>query len=237
VTRRGAALVAATMLLAGCGGGLRHDLAATGDNIGKIRAGVIDFSLLVTPHAAKARNPFGWRLEGPFSFGDVPTARIVYTQIANGHDAQNTLVLDKSGGYAIVNGKRRALNDASLAELRGSARRVRDGTSIDLGDWIRTTTRCGDRCARGTLDVAAAANTLLAVSGSKRTLSAAEAKQLADATRAATYRVMWTDKHLVRDLKLHVALGFAAPPKLAAALGKLVGATFDLHLGMKNART
>lgn len=235
--KRAAVLLASSALLAGCGGGLRHDLAATGDNIGKIRAGVIDFSLLVTPHAAKAHNPFGWRLKGPFSFGDVPTAHIVYTQIANGHSADNELVLDRSGGYAVVNGRRRSLSGSSLSELRDSARHVRQGATIDLGGWIKTTSSCGTRCAKGTLDVSEAANTLLAIAGSKRTLSDDEAQQLADATRDATYRVQWTDRHLLRDMKMHVDLGFKTPPKLTAALGKLVGATFDLHLGMQNPRT
>jgi hypothetical protein len=225
-------------MASGCGGGgLRDDLAATGDNIGKIRAGVIDFSLLVTPHAAKAHTPFGWRLHGPFAFGDVPTARVVYTQIANGRSADNTLVLDRSGGYALAGGKRRALTDSSLGELRGSARHVRAGTSIDIGKWIKNASRCGKRCARGELDVAAAANTLLELAGSRRTLSNAEAAQLAAGTRSATYRVEWTDEHLLRNLQMHVDLAFGSPPTLRTALGKLVGATFDLHLGMLHPRT
>ena len=237
--RRAAVVIAALAALAsGCGGGgLRGDLAATGGNMGKIRAGVIDFSLLVTPRANKAHDPFGWKLKGPFSFGDVPTERVTYTQIANGHTARDTLVLDKSGGYAVVDGKRRSLADSNLKELRGSAARVRAGASIDIGNWIKTASSCGARCAQGDLDVAAAANTLLQVSGSKRTLTDAEAKQLADATRAATYRAEWTGKHLMRSLQLHVDLGFKSPPKLAAALGRLVGATLDLHLGMQRPQT
>jgi hypothetical protein len=50
-------------------------------------------------------------------------------------------------------------------------------------------------------------------------------------------RIEWTPKHLLRDLKLHVDLGFDTPPNLKAALGKLVGATFDLHLGLQNPQT
>jgi hypothetical protein len=238
VTRYTAVLVALAAVVSGCGGGgLRHDLAATGDNMGKIRAGVIDFSMLVTPRAAKAHNPFGWKLKGPFSFGNIPTAHVTYTQIANGHSADNTLVLDRSGGYAVVGGKRRSLTDASLTELRGSAGRLRAGASVDISKWIKDATSCGARCAHGNLDVAAAANTLLQIAGSSRTLSDAETKQLADATRTATYRVEWTDKHLMRNLKLHLDLGFKTPPKLTSALGDLVGATFDLHLGMQRPRT
>jgi hypothetical protein len=83
------------------------------------------------------------------------------------------------------------------------------------------------------LDVAAAANTLLQIAGSTKTLSDAEAKQLADATRDASYRVEWTEKHLMRKLKLHLDIGFRAPDKLKAALGELVGAAFDLNLDVQ----
>jgi hypothetical protein len=192
--------------------------------------------MLVTPHAARARHPFGWKLRGPFSFGDVPTAHVVYTQIANGHSADTTLVMDKSGGYAMVGGKRRSLTDSNLKELRGSAGRVRAGASIDISKWITSASSCGTRCAQGNLDVAAAANTLLQISGSAERLTDAEAGQLADATRSATYRVEWTDAHLVRKLKLHLDIGFKAPPRLKSALGDLVGAAFDLNLGLQHPR-
>lgn len=233
-----AALVVFAVLLSACGGrGLRGDLSAAGDSVGKIRSGNLDFSMLITPHAAKARDPFGWKLRGPFSFGDVPTAHIVYTQIANGHTGSSTLVLDKSGGYVMNGGAHRALSSASLQELRSAAAHVRQGASIDVSKWLKSTSRCGKGCATGDLDVAAAANTLIQISGGHGTLNAANAKRLADAARSATYRIEWTPKHLMRDLKLHVDLGFDAPPKLQAVLGKLVGATFDLHLGLQHPQT
>jgi hypothetical protein len=236
--RKIALLIPLTALLAGCGGGgVRGDLSKTGGSIGKIRAGGLDFSLLVTPHAAKAKHPFGWKLKGPFAFGPVPTAHVVYTQIANGNSADVTLVMDKTGGYAVVNGKRRSLTDSNLKELRGSATRVRGAGSVDISKWIKTASSCGTRCAHGDLDVAAAANTLLQVAGSSQVLSDAERKQLADATRNATYRATWNDKHVLRDLKLHLDIGFKAPPKLKAALGKLVGAAFDLHLVVQHPQT
>ncbi|HEV7639390.1 MAG TPA: hypothetical protein VGO39_00815 [Gaiellaceae bacterium] len=235
---RAALLALVTVLLSGCGGsGLRADLSAAGNSVGKIRSGDLDFSMLVTPHAARAKHPFGWKLRGPFSFGDVPTARIVYTQIANGHTASSTLVLDTSGAYAVNGGAHRSLSSANVQELRTAAARVRQGASIDVSKWLKSTSSCGKGCAEGNLDVAAAANTLLEISGSHGTLNAANAKRLADAARSATYRIEWTPKQLLRDLKLHVDLGFDAPPKLRAALGKLVGATFDLHLGVQHPQT
>jgi hypothetical protein len=237
---RGGALLLAALALAaaGCGsGGLRGDLSTTAGNIGKIRSGALDFSMLVTPRATHASNPFGFQVDGPFVFGDVPTANVSYTQIANGHRATARLVLDRSGGYAESNGKRRDLTAAELKELRAVAASVRSGSTFDVGSWIESATRCGARCAQGRLDVAAAANSLLGLAGGKQSLTSDEAKQLAGATRAATYRLTWTPAHLVRDLRLHVDLGFAAPPKLQAALGKLVGAILDLHLGLNDPKT
>jgi hypothetical protein len=230
-------LLAVTAATTSCGSGLRHDLSATADNIGKIRSGGLAFSMLVTPRAASAHNPFGFKLAGPFTFGDVPTARVAYTQIANGHSATATLVLDKSGGYAESTGKRRALSASELEELRAAAASARSGSTFAVGSWVKNARDCGTRCATGDLDVAAAANTLLGLAGGKQRLTDAEAKQLADAARSATYRLTWTPAHLVRDLTLHVDLGFAAPPKLQAALGKLVGAQFDLRLGLQHPQT
>jgi hypothetical protein len=54
---------------------------------------------------------------------------------------------------------------------------------------------------------------------------------------AGRARIEWTPKHLLRDLKLYVDLEFDPPPNLKAALGKLVGATVDLHLGRQNPQT
>jgi hypothetical protein len=235
--RRLLLLLAAAAATTSCGGGLRHDLSATAGNIGKIRSGTLAFSMLVTPRAASAHNPFGFKVAGPFTFGDVPTAHVAYTQIANGHSASATLVLDRSGGYAESNGKRRPLSPAELKQLRAAAASARSGSTFDVGSWVKNAHDCGSRCATGDLDVAAAANTLLGLAGGKEALSDAEAKQLADATWSATYRLTWTPAHLVRDLALHVDLGFAAPPRLRSALGKLVGARFDLQLGLQHPET
>jgi hypothetical protein len=236
--RTALALVALGVLLAGCTGtGLKHDMAVTADNVGKIRAGNLDVSLLVTPRAKAAKNPFGWKLRGPFSFGDVPTAHVTYTQIANGHTGETTIVLGKDGGYAVVDGEQRPLTAAHLGELRDAAARARRGASIDVSGWVKSATSCGTRCARGELDVAQAANTLFQISGSKASLSDDEAKQLAEAAHAATYRIEWTRDHLLRKLTVHVDLGFDVAPRLRSALGDLVGATFDFRLGVANPRT
>jgi hypothetical protein len=237
VRARPVLLLAIAAATTSCGSGLREDLSTTADNIGKIRSGALAFSMLVTPRTTAARHPFGFTLAGPFTFGEVPTAHVVYTQIANGHSATATLVLNAAGGYAQSNGTRRALSTAELEQLRSAAASARSGSTFDVGSWVKNVHDCGTRCATGDVDVAAAANSLLGLAGGKQSLSDAEAKQLSDSTRNATYRLTWTPEHLVRDLRLRVDLGFASPPKLQAALGKLVGARFDLHLGLEHART
>jgi hypothetical protein len=243
--KRLAPLLAGVALVASaCGGtAAQNELKKTGDNLGKIRSGTISFSLLVTPRTKLAHNPFGFRLHGPFAFGDRPTARVAYTQIADGKSATVTLVLEHGGGYALVDGKRRAFNASQLRELRGAASAGRAGAKVQVGDWLRDPRSCGSGCVEGTLDTAAAVKGLLELeygageNASTPRLTDAESKQLADATRRATYRVRSTKDHLLRDLRLHVDLGFDVQPKLRRALGTLVGARIDLRLALANPKT
>jgi hypothetical protein len=244
VTRAAALLLGVALLAAGCGGGgARGELRKTADNVGKIRSGTISFSLLVTPRTKLARHPFGFRLRGPFRFGEHPTAHVDYTQIVNGKSATVTLVLEREGGYAIVDDRRRALSTSQLAELRDAASAAREGAEVQVGDWLEDPKSCGDRCAEGDLDVPATVQGLLelAYGGDDEAktprLSDEEEKQLEDAARAATYRVRWTEDHLLRDLRLHVDLGFDVAPHLRAALGDLVGARFDVRLRIADPRT
>ena len=65
----------------------------------------------------------------------------------------------------------------------------------------------------------------------------AEAQARVAPLLSAPYRAEWSDEHLLRNLQVHINLGFSSPPTLREALGKLVGATFDLQLAMQNPRT
>jgi hypothetical protein len=237
--RKLALLTVVVSIAAGCGGGggLRSDLAKTASNLGKIRSGSLDFSLLVTPRSALARNPFGFSIRGPFTFGDQATARVAYTQIANGSRATVTLVLEPTGGYVVANGKRRPMTEAQLASLRDAAASARSGSVVDVSSWLQTPTSCGTHCARGKLDVSDAVEGIAGLAGDDITLSAEERKQLDAAAKSATYLVRWTDDHLLEQLKLHVVVDFDVPPKLRSALGNLVGATFDLNVGISDPAT
>jgi hypothetical protein len=127
VIRLAPVLAGVALFAAGCGGGARDELRQTADRVGKIKSGTISFSLVVTPRGKLTKHPFGFRIHGPFHFGDRPTARVAYTQIANGKEETATLVLERDRGYAIAKSGRRALTPAQLAELRAAAAGARRG--------------------------------------------------------------------------------------------------------------
>jgi hypothetical protein len=235
VSRLAAVLLGVAVLAAGCGGGgAREELRKTADRVGKIKSGTISFSLVVTPRGKPAKHPFGFRIKGPFRFGDRPTARVAYTQIANGKEATATLVLDRDAAYAISNGERRTLSTAQARELRAAAAGARAGARVAIDDWIDGADSCGDHCVKGSLDVASALEGLLETAGAHVTLSDDDRKTLADATKDASYRVESTDDHLLRELRAAVDLGFDVPERLRRALGDLVGAKIDLRLQIAN---
>jgi hypothetical protein len=234
VSRLAAVLLGVAVLAAGCGGGARDELRKTADRVGKIRSGTISFSLVVTPRGKLAKHPFGFRLHGPFRFGDRPTARVAYTQIANGKEATATLVLERDGAYAISNGERRALSAAQAKELRAAAAGARTGARVAIDDWIDGADSCGDHCVKGSLDVASAVEGLLGTAGAHIALSDDDRKTLADATKGTSYRVEATDDHLLRELRADIDLGFDVPERLRRALGDLVGAKIDLRLSIAN---
>jgi hypothetical protein len=237
VSRIAPILLGVALLAAGCGGGARDELRQTADRIGKIKSGTISFSLVVTPRGKLATHPFGFRVLGPFHFGDRPTAHVAYTQIANGKAATATLVLGHDGAYAVANGERRTLTDAQTRELRAAAAGARRGARVAIDDWIDGADSCGDHCVEGNLDVASAIEGLLGTAGAHVELSDDDRKALADATKDASYRVESTDDHLLRSLRADVDLGFDVPERLRAALGDLVGARIDLRLEIENPKT
>ncbi|HEY3185538.1 MAG TPA: hypothetical protein VGJ77_22025 [Gaiellaceae bacterium] len=236
MSRPAAILLGVALLAAGCGGGARDELRQTADRVGKLKSGTLSFSLVVTPRGKLAKHRFGFRIHGPFRFGDRPTARVAYTQIANGKEATATLVLEPDAAYAISNGERRTLSAAQARELRTAAAGARAGVRVAIDDWIDGADSCGDHCVEGNLDVASAVAGLLGAAGAHVTLSDDDRETLADATKAASYRVESTDDHLLRELRADVDLGFDVPERLRRSLGDLVGARIDLRLSIANPR-
>lgn len=243
------ALVAA-LAAAGCGGSsARSTVSETTKNLAKIRSGVLDVKLLVTPRSG---DPFGFELEGPFSLrpGKVPVARIAYTQTANGQSTTATFVSDGKGAWIVSNGRTTPLSAAQAASLRTSAQAF-GGTkgglsSFDVASWIVNPKLSdggnGSDRVDGTLDVVAAANGLMgfaALAGRNASrIAGADAERLRAATRSSSVRLLTgKDDRLLRRLELSADLGFDVPETLKRALGTSVGAKIDFLLAVDRPNT
>jgi hypothetical protein len=227
-----------TLAIAGCGGSSASSVvSATGKNVSKIHSGVLDMRLVVTPRDGET--PFGFELKGPFSLrsGKPPLARIVYTQMTNGHSAEATLVSNGQHVWVISNG---ATKELSAAQAEGLS--FPGGFSgMDIGSWIRNAklkhSAGGLDRVTGTLDVVAAANGLTGVAAlAGRSLPAIQgddAKRLEAATTSSNVELLTsTSDRLLRRLRVSADLGFHVPAPLSQALGTKVGAKIDFVLAV-----
>ena len=245
-------IVPVALALTACGGSSgREVLRDASANLGKIRSGVLHAKLLVQPRVATARQPFGFTIDGPFRFGEQPTANVTYVQIANGRRATAKLVVSPDGGYVLTNGVRRTLATSQLDDLRQTMRAVRAGGSIvDVSDWVKSShsTDCPDAdapvdCVKGDLDPVEAVNGFLALAQATgradSTLGQADAEQLREAVQEATFFVMaGKQDRLLRDLRIDLELALDVPEALRGFLGRLVGADvrFELAVDRPNGR-
>jgi len=234
------------LALSACGGSSGGNvLRDASTNVGNIRSGVLHARLLVQPRMESARQAFGFTIDGPFRFGDQPTANITYVQIANGRRAQAKLVITPDGGTIVTNGGRRTLDASQLSDLRGTMRAVRAGGSIvDVSSWVKSSesTDCPDadapvECAKGELDPVEAVNGLMALeqAAGRRTagLGAADADQLEDAVQKATFFVMaGKEDKLLRELRIDLGIALDVPEALRSFFGTIVGADVRFELGV-----
>jgi hypothetical protein len=231
-------------LAAGCGGSnAKGVLANTATHLADIHSGVLHMKLLVTPRATNANDPFGFEIDGPFTFGDNPRARIAYTQIANGTKGTANVVLDGTSGYVESNGQRRDLTQAQVNQITGAAKLARtSGASVlDVQHWVReaSSTSCpsqdeGARCVSGSLDPVETVNGLLALTrGETGPISGNEADRLKRAVHSATFFLAAgkADK-LLRELRIDFDLGLDVPAGLKQALGNIVGAKVEFRIAV-----
>jgi hypothetical protein len=237
--RRSAWILALVALAAsGCGSSSSSDIVSqTGGNVAKIRSGVLDLRLVITPHGNGS--PFGFELRGPFSFrsGGLPVARITYTQLANGQSASATFVSNGKRAWVVSSAGTKPLSAAEAKGLSMSSTL----SGLDIGGWVKDATVSDgpgdtDR-VRGTLDVVAAANGLSGVATlagrSVPAIAGDDAKRLREATRSSRIELLTTkDDRLLRRLAASADFGFDVPPSLRAALGTDVGAKIDFRLGI-----
>jgi hypothetical protein len=239
------------LALSACGGSSGRDvLRDASESLGTIRSGVIHARLLVQPRGVG--QPYGFTIDGPFRFGDQPTANVTYVQIANGRRETQKLVVSPNGGYVVGKGEHRALNAAELDGVRQTMRAVRAGGSIvDVSSWVKSaeSTNCPNSdvpiaCVKGELDPLEAANGLLTIAqalgtpSGNPTIQNADPEQLRDAVRKATYFVMaGKDDKLLRDLRIDLGLAADVTAARRGFNGRLIGADvrFELRLDRPNA--
>ena len=153
----GAAAVAALCGLAptACGGEAPGEVVArTQANLARIRSGDLDARLVIAAEGPKRTGATGFELHGPFelprSAGDLPKARIAYTQIAGSRRATVTLVSTGERAYIEVRGKAYELTSDQERQLREEGGPLGGGSgsgtggatasptgSLDLAAWLR----------------------------------------------------------------------------------------------------
>ena len=154
------AAVAAVAALCGlaptaCGGEAPGEVVArTQDNLARIRSGDLDAKLVIAAEGPKRTGATGFELRGPFelarSAGDLPKARIAYTQIAGSRRATVTLVSTGERAYIEVRGKAYELTPDQERQLREAGGPLGGGSgsgapgataaptgSLDLAAWLR----------------------------------------------------------------------------------------------------
>ena len=121
----GAAAVAALCGLAPTACGVEAPgevVARTQANLARIRSGDLDARLVIAAEGRKRTGATGFELHGPFelprSAGDLPKARIAYTQIAGSRRATVTLVSTGERAYIEVRGKAYELTPDQERQLR-----------------------------------------------------------------------------------------------------------------------
>jgi hypothetical protein len=240
VKLRIAPVIAVSLLLAGCGSGeAKKAVAQTATNLHEIHSGDLDVKLLVTPKGSTGAQPYGFELKGPFAIGSSFYADVDYTQIANGKRGPAHLKVQNRSGTIESNGTTHTLTSSELGVLRLAATQATGsgGSFLPVQNWVENgkLSGCGaNDCVTGGLDVVRATNDLLAfgraLGRDLPTIEGANADRLKKSARSATFSLVTGKKdRLLRDLTLHIDLGLDVPKTLQAALGSLVGATFDFE--------
>jgi hypothetical protein len=247
-----APLALAAVALAACGGdgGSAEDvLAETADNLEEIQSGRLTMRLVVTPKGEDAETT-GFELRGPFSLagpGDLPIARIEYTQMRGSARGAVTVVSTGRNAYIEVDGQAYELPPEQSDELRAAGEDLEEGKGLGelgLDDWIEDPKLSDGGVVAGVetdridadLDVASAAHDLVEVArglaqGSLEDLSDADEQTIERATRSAKLQLFTGEEdRLLRRLDIAVDLGFKVPSELRNALGNLIGARIDFQL-------
>jgi hypothetical protein len=239
-------VLAAALVVAGCGGGDGDPgpaLRETAAGLEKVESGVLSLSVRMKPSDG---DEFGYDIEGPVRLGTEErpaTADVEYTQVANGQEATVRLVLAEDGsGFIESNGERTDLTEEQLADLRDSGSLLgQEGLSgLRFADWVADPELdSGDDVdeVKGELDVATALTALQALTGvlaEDVTLTAEQRQEVADAVDESSFELRTgADDRLLRRLALSFTLDEEVREELRDALGQdSVGASFSFELGL-----
>jgi hypothetical protein len=253
--RRFGALSLAALTLAACGGDRDAEdvLAETADNLEEIQSGTLSMRLVVTPKGENG-DSVGVELHGPFSLqgpGELPVARIAYTQIRGSERRTMTVVSTGRKAYVELDGQAYELPPEQAERLRQAVKELKEGEALrKLGvvDWTEDPKLSDGGVVGGTaadridakLDFAAAVQDLAELGrglgqGSFGRLSETDEETIERATRSADFRLFTGEEdRLLRRLDVEVDLGFDVPSDLLGALGTLVGVRIDFALGIEN---
>jgi hypothetical protein len=250
MTRRLALLAGACVLLAGCGGASGAKLVEqTAANVGDIKSGRLDLSLLVRPRGAGGQQ-IGFRISGPFALpasGKLPVARLDYTQVLGARRATVTLVSDGVDAFVEAGGKAYQLGADQVEQLRGTTGALRAGgglAQLRVGDWVLhpRTGSCGSLapgqdvdCVHGRLAIANTLDDLLRLGRdlgrAVPLVQGSSEQQIRGAV--ATSKIDLATGHadrLLRALAIEVGFKRVVPATLQSSLGSLVGGTLQFSL-------
>ena len=243
--RRAAALAVAVCALAGCGGGRSADevLREAAAKVGDIRSA--DLRLHTTLSARDGESGrVGFELRGPVELGgDLPEARLRYTQLAGDQEAVATFISTGREAFVDLQGTAYRLDGERTAALRESARGVQRGARLPVGRWFREAEvadgprRDGEDTDRVTADLDAVA-ALRDIFGAAEQagaqvpdLGGTRADDLRDAVeRASAVLVAGREDALLRELRVRIDFRLDPPAALRERLRKLSGGRFEFVL-------
>ena len=228
-------------------------LAATEENLGKIRSGRLAMAVLASSPGAPEGRGVGFEMRGPFAVGQeegsLPVADLEYTRVTGAQRRTTRFVSTGTRAFVEVDGEVQELGEDQLAEMRvrgGGGDRGLEGLS--LGMWLDEP-RIGpgpplDGVAtervEGRADPVATLNDLAAIAAqfglaedaSLPTLEGEAAAQVRRATTSSSVDVLTgVEDRLLRHLELAIDLAPAgAGEELRAALGDLAGTRLRFSL-------
>jgi hypothetical protein len=248
------ALVVATLVACSGAPSASDVLSRASESLDTIRSGELHVSVLVETGRSRAGSRIGFELGGPFALGEegeLPEARITYTQIAGEDELSVTLTSTGETAYQTVAGQTTEMGEPQLDALRAAGGSTDGGGfgQLGVGEWIEDPQlQDGGRrggvdayLVTGRLDVVAALNGMVAAAQSFggsgaagiEHLDAADEELIENAIRSSSVRVYAGEEDgILRAISLLVEFQADAEEEVLDALGPLAGERLSVELGI-----